>query len=54
MLPSGSLLAVPFSVTVAPELTVWLAPAFAVGATFAAGFTVMFTVDAALARRDCR
>ena len=35
MVPSESLLAVPLSVTVVPEVTVWLAPAFAVGTTFA-------------------
>ena len=33
MLPSGSLLAVPFSVTVTPEVTVWFEPALAIGVT---------------------
>ena len=32
MVPSGSLLAVPFSVTVTPEVTVWFEPALAIGA----------------------
>src|SRR6187402_1683083 len=36
MVPSESLLAVPFSVTVAPEATVWFEPALATGAMFAA------------------
>src|SRR5829696_8297774 len=31
MVPSGSLLPVPFSVTVTPETTVWATPAFAMG-----------------------
>jgi hypothetical protein len=35
MVPSESLLAEPFNVTVAPEVTLWAAPAFAVGAAFA-------------------
>ena len=48
MLPSGSLLAVPFNVTVTPEVTVWFDPAFAIGATLAVGFTVTLTVAAGL------
>src|SRR6187455_381197 len=32
MVPSGSLLAVPFRVTVTPEVTVWFEPALAMGA----------------------
>ena len=49
MVPSESLLAVPLSVTVVPEVTVWLTPALAKGRTFARGLTVILTVDAALA-----
>ena len=48
MLPSLSVLAAPFSVTVKPEVIVWLAPAFAVGRLFGAGFTVIVTVAAPL------
>src|SRR5687768_10079982 len=36
MVPSASLLAVPLSVTVTPELAAWLAPALATGAVLAA------------------
>src|SRR5688572_25373026 len=49
MLPSGSLLPEPFSVTKAPEFTVCAVPAFATGGVLPAGFTVMFTVDGELA-----
>ena len=48
MLPSGSELADPLNVTSSAAPTVWLAPAFAVGATLTTGLTVMFTVDAVL------
>ena len=48
MLPSGSLLAEPFKVTVIPEVAVWFDPAFAVGATFRLEFTVTLTVAAGL------
>ena len=44
---SGSVLAPPLSVTVAPSATVWSEPAFAVGAAFASPRTVTFTASAA-------
>ena len=34
MSPSASLLPLPFKATVAPNITFWLAPAFAIGALF--------------------
>lgn len=49
MLPSGSLLPVPSSVTRPPEFTDCAAPAFAAGGVFPLGLTEMFTVEAALA-----
>ena len=50
MIPSGSLLPVPSSVTEVPELTVWAVPALAAGAALGppAGFTVTSTVTGAL------
>lgn len=35
MVPSGSLLPAPFSITVSPSFTVWSGPASAIGGSFA-------------------
>jgi hypothetical protein len=50
MVPSESVLPVPLSVTMNPELTVWAVPALATGAALAppVGLTVTLTVAGAL------